>query len=123
MARCIQKSDIAFVGGSLIDNGGHNVLEPAVWGLPIVTGPSVYNFAALVDGLAAVGGICIVENNQQLGKNLQQLINSPTLRQKMAHAAYQYIESNRGALERLLKVLAPILNANTLSQDYGKEYH
>ena len=103
-------SDIAFVGGSLVDNGGHNVLEPAAWGLPIVVGSSVYNFADIVDGLAAVKGICLVNNDRQLTESLTELAGNPEIRRQMGRAAYQYVKSNKGVLKRLLSFLTPVLH-------------
>jgi 3-deoxy-D-manno-octulosonic-acid transferase len=102
-------SDIAFFGGSLVDNGGHNILEPAAWGLPIVIGPSVYNFVAIVDGLLAVKGICLVNNGRELLESLTALVENPAQRHQMGQAAYRYIASNKGALEKLLRFLEPIL--------------
>ena len=114
-------SDIAFVGGSLIDNGGHNILEPAAWGLPIVTGPSVYNFTAIVDGLTAVEGICVVEDNQQLAEKLTLLLNDSAKRHQMGLAAHQYVASNKGALQKLFCSIQSILD--TIPKSPQKKYN
>ena len=114
-------SNIAFVGGSLVDNGGHNMLEPAAWGLPVVTGSSVYNFAAIVDGLASIQGIRVVNNSRELTENLIELITHSEIRCQMGAAACQYVESNKGALEKLLRCLDPILDNLHSHKKYPSE--
>ena len=114
-------SDIAFVGGSLVDNGGHNMLEPAAWGLPVVTGSSVYNFSAIVDGLASAQGIRVVNNSRELTENLLELGTHPEIRYQMGAAASQYVESNKGSLKKLLGFLKPILDNLRSHEKYPSE--
>lgn len=104
-------SHLAFVGGSLVDHGGHNVLEPAAWGLPIITGPSVHNFGAIIDGLIAVEGICVINNNGELAEKLTQLLADRTTREHMGRAAHHYLASNRGALAKLIHCLDAVIAA------------
>ena len=98
--------DIAFVGGSLIDRGGHNMLEPAAWGLAIVTGHSDYNFLAISELLQQRGGLVKVAHQAALNQQLQQWLNNPQQRIATGQAALTAIEQNRGALDKLLAVIA-----------------
>ena len=99
-------ADIAVVGGSLIDRGGHNMLEPAAWGLPIITGLSDFNFLAISELLQQRGGLVKVADQTQLNQQLQQWLDYPDQQAAAGQAALAVIEQNRGALDRLLAVIA-----------------
>jgi len=95
-------SDVAFVGGSLQDIGGHNLLEPAAAGVPIVTGPHLHNFAEIADALQQAGALTVVDSEEGLGDALDALLGDPTLRAQMGAAGRALAESGRGALARTL---------------------
>ncbi|MBE2210430.1 MAG: lipid IV(A) 3-deoxy-D-manno-octulosonic acid transferase [Xanthomonadaceae bacterium] len=95
-------SDVAFVGGSLQDIGGHNLLEPAAAGVPIVTGPHLHNFAEIADALQQAGALTVVASDEELGDVLDMLLEDPALRAKMGEAGRALAESGRGALARTL---------------------
>lgn len=95
-------ADLAFVGGSLIPRGGHNTLEPAAWGLPIVTGQSDYNFAEISKLLQASGGLVKVSDAQHMTETIGQWLSDPAERQRRGEAAKAVVEANRGALARLI---------------------
>ena len=97
--------DIAFVGGSLVANGGHNMIEPAAWGKPTLSGLSVFNFAEVSRLLAEAGGLSLVEDAAVLAETVIELIQNPQQARQMGQSAQQVAEANRGALERLLKVI------------------
>ena len=99
-------SDLAFIGGSLVPVGGHNLIEPAAWGIPIVTGPHLFNFAEVANKLVEAGGMRICESSGQLADLVLELLNKSDQYQAMAEAAHSVAESNRGALERLVKSLS-----------------
>jgi len=103
--------DIAFVGGSLVANGGHNMIEPAAWGKPTLSGLSVFNFAEVSRLLAEAGGLSLVEDAAALAESVIELMKNPEQDQQMGLSAQQVAEANRGALERLLAVID-----NSLSQ-------
>lgn len=103
--------DIAFVGGSLVANGGHNMIEPAAWGKPTLSGLSVFNFAEVSRLLAEAGGLSLVEDAAALAESVIELMKNPEQDQQMGLSAQQVTEANRGALERLLAVID-----NSLSQ-------
>jgi 3-deoxy-D-manno-octulosonic-acid transferase len=98
-------SDIAFVGGSFIPNGGHNLVEPAAWGLPLLSGPSQFNFAEISRLLIEAGALSLVETPDQLAQQLSLLIQDPDLRRRRGEAALAVTEGNRGALEKTLALV------------------
>ena len=97
-------SDLVFVGGSLVPVGGHNLIEPAAWGVPVLTGPHVFNFQAVAQLLNDAGGLTICEDEQALAAGVVALLDDTERYQAMASAAHAVAEANRGALDRL-KVL------------------
>ncbi|EWS67381.1 3-deoxy-D-manno-octulosonic acid transferase [Vibrio vulnificus] len=94
-------ADVCFMGGSLIGDkvGGHNVLEPAALGVPVITGPSYYNFKEITSTLHQVNGIAIVES-MQLGRHVLQLLTDKALQIKTAQAALRVVQKNQGTLAR-----------------------
>lgn len=103
-------SDIAFVGGSLVSIGGHNLLEPAAQGLPIVTGPHLYNAQDIADKFIELGACRIVTNPNTLAKVVARLLEKPAEAEQIGNAGLTVLETNRGSLERLLVLLAPLLD-------------
>ncbi len=95
-------SDVAFVGGSLQDIGGHNLLEPAAAGIPIITGPHLHNFAEIADALQKAGALMVVDSEEGLGDGLDALLGDPDERARMGAAGRTLAESGRGALARTL---------------------
>ncbi len=95
-------SDLAFLGGSLVDIGGHNLLEPASLGKAIICGPSISNAKDVAEMLVAAGALQLVENGDQLNHDLHELFARPSSRQDLGKNALKAIESNRGALDRLM---------------------
>ncbi|HTS10501.1 MAG TPA: 3-deoxy-D-manno-octulosonic acid transferase [Candidatus Limnocylindrales bacterium] len=102
-------ADAAFVGGSLVSVGGHNILEPAWFGRPPVFGPSMENFQQMSEQFLAARAAVQVGSGAQLGKVWMQMIEDPALREKMGNAARLLAERNRGATQRCIERLAPFL--------------
>ncbi|UTW10580.1 lipid IV(A) 3-deoxy-D-manno-octulosonic acid transferase [Marinobacterium rhizophilum] len=102
-------ADVAFVGGSLVPRGGHNPLEPAALGKPVLMGQQVFNFQAICDALERAGGLVRVADEQALTRELQRLLADRSLREREGRAARAFIEQNRGALERLYREVAAML--------------
>lgn len=98
-------SDVAFVGGSLVPIGGHNLLEPAALATPIVLGPHNFNAPEIASMMLAVGAARQVENAQELGEAVLDLFTSPERRREMGAKGAQVVEQNRGALERLMNII------------------
>ncbi|AWL10555.1 Lipid IV(A) 3-deoxy-D-manno-octulosonic acid transferase [Saliniradius amylolyticus] len=98
-------ADLAFVGGSLADRGGHNALEPAACGLPIIMGPNQYNNPMICQALEDVGALCSVEDAAELQRQIRDCLLNPNLRQQSGRAGLRAIERNSGAIEKTLAVL------------------
>lgn len=98
-------SDIAFVGGSFTPIGGHNLLEPAALGLPILTGPHLHNFVYISEVLLAAKGAILVENEETLVNMLSGLLRDPKLCQALGDKALAVVKENKGALNRLLTLV------------------
>lgn len=105
-------AETAFVGGSLVPVGGHNVLEPAALGLPVLSGPHVFNFAEIVRRLTQAGGLVTVGSCEELALAVSRLLADATQRQIVGERARRFVEGNRGATERALALLAPLLPAS-----------
>jgi 3-deoxy-D-manno-octulosonic-acid transferase len=99
--------DHAFVGGTLIENGGHNPLEPAAMGLSVCVGPHHWNFAEIARLLKYGGGLEVVDSEMALSARLIALFDNPELAKDVADSALAVVERNRGALEKQLTVVEP----------------
>ncbi|TWH76094.1 3-deoxy-D-manno-octulosonic-acid transferase [Azomonas agilis] len=95
-------ADVAFVGGSLIPHGGHNLLEPAALKLPILTGPHLFNFLEIARQLHQAGALDQVANAKALYEKLLRLLQNPERRQQMGQAGLNVLRNNQGALSRVL---------------------
>ena len=102
--------DVAFVGGSLVPVGGHNLLEPAAWEKPVLTGPHLHNFSAIAQLLDEAGGLSVVDSGEALGDKLQALMSDPDQCTRQGQAAAAVVEANRGALEKGLELIAMEMN-------------
>jgi len=94
-------SDITFVGGSLVDVGGHNLIEPAAWGVPVLSGPRLFNFTEVSRLLDEAGGLAVCADAGELAAVVVKLLADPEQYQQMSAAALAVTEANRGALDRL----------------------
>jgi 3-deoxy-D-manno-octulosonic-acid transferase len=104
-------ADVAFVGGSLVDIGGHNLLEPAAVGTAVVTGPKLHNFAEIARRLDEAGALRIGADADAVGASLELLLSDATAREAMSVAGRELVEQGRGALARTLQLIAPVLPA------------
>jgi len=104
-------ADVAFVGGSLVPVGGHNLLEPAALALPLLSGPHQGNSPQVSRVLTQDGALGIVGNAEELAARLQALFASPALRRQQGEKARTAIEQHRGALQRLLTLIATLPRA------------
>lgn len=95
-------ADVAFVGGSLVKIGGHNLLEPAALGKPCLTGPAYFNFSDITRQLVAQGGAAIVADAAELGEQVSQLFADDNARREMGEQARAVVLRNQGALARTL---------------------
>jgi 3-deoxy-D-manno-octulosonic-acid transferase len=109
LATIYQLGTVAFVGGSLVATGGHNILEPAVFGKPIVFGPHMSNFSEIAQAFVLNAAGVQVRGERELGDTLTALMTDPIRRARLGAAARALVEANRGAKEKSLTVLASLL--------------
>jgi len=98
-------ADLAFVGGSMVCLGGHNPLEPAFWGKPVLFGQDMSDFALIADYLLTSGGAMQVKDVDQLQAALRQLLDNPNQAKRMGHRALTVVNAHRGAVDRTLSHL------------------
>jgi 3-deoxy-D-manno-octulosonic-acid transferase len=109
LATIYQIATIVFVGGSLVATGGHNVLEPAVFGKPIVFGPHMQNFREIADAFVSNGAGVQLSGNEELEEAFLSLMGDPVRRARLGAAARALVEANRGANEKSITVLSALL--------------
>ncbi len=109
LAQLFQVATAVFVGGSLVDSGGHNILEPAVFGKPIVFGPYMQNFAEIARTFLDNGAAIQVRNGRELETVLLELLGDPVRRARLGAAARALVEANRGARAKTLAAIAQLL--------------
>jgi len=109
-------ASVVFVGGSIVDRGGHNVLEPAASGAPVVTGAHTHNFHAIVDLMNEANAIVQLPPlpdeaaANELAKVFTDLLANPERGTELAARAKQLVVENQGATERTIKLIAPLLS-------------
>lgn len=103
-------ADVAFVGGSLVPVGGHNLLEPAALGVPVLTGPNTFNSADVAKILVESGAATVVKDAAELGASVTTLLSNPAERARIGALGRAAVEDNRGALQKLLSLIEPLLN-------------
>jgi 3-deoxy-D-manno-octulosonic-acid transferase len=108
LAALYAAADVAFVGGSLVSAGGHNLLEPAALGVPVLTGPSYANSSDIARLLIEAGAALEVANAHELAAALGKLLGNPSERRRMGTIGRNSVESNRGSVLRLLELIAPL---------------
>ena len=112
-------ADIAFIGGSIASHGGHNVLEPAVEGVCVITGPHTDNFAAIIKAflregaLVQLGEVAISDAASQLAITIRELLKDESRRREIGQRALAVCDHNRGATDRTMQILARLLSSRS----------
>jgi 3-deoxy-D-manno-octulosonic-acid transferase len=109
LAQLYQVATAVFVGGSLVDQGGHNILEPAVFGKPIVFGPYMQNFAEIAQAFIENDAAIQIRTPRELEHVMLGLLNDPVRRARLGAAARALVEANRGARAKTLQAIARVL--------------
>jgi 3-deoxy-D-manno-octulosonic-acid transferase len=104
-------ADVAFVGGSLVPIGGHNLLEPAALAKPILTGPHLFNAGAVAQLLIGTGAVQVVADASGLARAVAGYLAEPAARLRAGGAGLAAVSANRGALARLLDLVESLLVA------------
>jgi 3-deoxy-D-manno-octulosonic-acid transferase len=101
--------DVAFVGGSLVPVGGHSLLEPAVLGLPILSGPHTHNGQDIAELLEQSGALRIVRSREALAQGLLAWLDAPEVARAAGDRGRLAVAANRGAVARLVRMVEPLL--------------
>ena len=109
LAQLYQIATVVFVGGSLVPAGGHNILEPALYGKPIMFGPYMQNFGEIADAFLTNGAAIQVRSGGELEETMVSLVGDPVRRARVGAAAKALVESNRGARDRTLVVIRELM--------------
>jgi len=100
-----QASDLVFVGGSLVEHGGHNPMEPAALGKPILSGVHTFNFEEVMNMMVKAGSVKQIKNSIELMTEVQNLFSDGELYQKMSKASIDVVKKNQGALKYLSELI------------------
>lgn len=103
--------DIAFVGGSLVPVGGHNLIEPAAWACPVISGPHLFNFSEVQRLLQENNALTIAKNSDDLVVAIKNWLTNEEPRKHAGERAKQVADNNRGALKKLCALVAEIKKA------------
>ena len=109
LARLFQLATVVFVGGSLVPAGGHNILEPAVFGRPVLFGPHMENFAGVADLFVERDAAWQIHSESELGEALATLLADAERREALGAAARELVDGNRGARQRTLAAIRALL--------------
>lgn len=110
LAALTAAADVSFIGGSLVPHGGHNPLEAAAFGVPVITGPHTFNFLQIFRALRRVGGAIEVIDAETLGQSVTELLTQEVYRREVGNAASRYVEENQGALVRQHALIDQLLS-------------
>jgi len=105
LMRFFAAGDVAFVGGTLVPVGGHNLLEPAALGLPVLVGPYLDNVKDVAEMMHEAGALTVVQDPQALATAAAWLLGNPATRASIGGVAREKVQENRGALERALALV------------------
>ena len=110
LAALTAAADVSFIGGSLVPHGGHNPLEAAAFGVPVITGPHTFNFQQIFRALRRAGGAIEVTDAATLGQAVGELLTQVAYRREVGNAASRYVEDNQGALVRQHALIDQLLS-------------
>ena len=110
LASLYEFADVAFVGGSLVPRGGHNVLEAAQFGTPILVGPHTENFRDIIEVFRKADALRVI-TPQSLTSTVLQLLEDPDLRSALGGRALEVMRSQQGATEKTVQALLGLLSA------------
>jgi 3-deoxy-D-manno-octulosonic-acid transferase len=105
-------SDVAFVAGSLVPIGGHSLLEPAVLGLPLLSGPHTQNGQDVADLMLQAGALRIVRNDEELARGVGDCFDDPAQARAAGELGREAVAANRGAVSRLADLIEPLLRSS-----------
>jgi 3-deoxy-D-manno-octulosonic-acid transferase len=102
-------SDIAFVGGSMIERGGHNILEPAKLGCAVLSGPHTFNFTEITNTFKDAGAITIVKNAEDIVASVQQMFDNPNILKELRYKSLQISQKQDGFISQTVSYLSSLI--------------
>ena len=123
LAEVYQIATVVFVGGSLVPAGGHNILEPALFGKPIAFGPYMENFAEIVEAFLANDAAIQVRSERDLDDVIVALMGDPVRRARLGAAARALIEANRGAKDKTMAVITSLVPPSGSANEAASSAH
>ena len=112
LGRVYGLADVAFVGGSLASIGGHNLLEPAFFGIPVIFGPHTYNFATMSQSMIKCGGGKVVADESDFFHVMVEFLGQKSKREQIGRRAEEFVKQNQGALDRVMGILKPYIEVS-----------
>jgi 3-deoxy-D-manno-octulosonic-acid transferase len=109
LAKFYSVATVAFVGGTLAPIGGHNIVEPFTYSVPVLAGPHLHKTKDVADALLARKALTVVEDEKELGDQLQRLFNDPELRRQLGQSGNEWLKESQGAVDRALTMLESII--------------
>lgn len=109
LAAVYRFATLVFVGGSLVPYGGHNILEPALYGRAILTGPHTNNFNKIVEDFTSSGALIQLKSSAQLASEIERLLLDPPAREELGRQALRVMEANRGAVDKHIQYIRGVI--------------
>ncbi|WP_397571266.1 glycosyltransferase N-terminal domain-containing protein [Schlesneria sp. T3-172] len=111
LGACWGLADIAFVGGSLTNRGGQNMIEPAGYGAAVLFGPNTWNFKDVTEALLSHQAARVIRGPEELRETVEELLKNPDEMRRMGEAASQFVATQRGATERTVNLIAEVISS------------
>jgi len=112
LAKFYSVATVAFVGGTLAPIGGHNIVEPFTYSVPVLAGPHLHKTKDVADALLARKALTVVQDEKELAEQLQQLMDKPELRQQLGSSGNEWLKESQGAVSRALSMIESIVQLN-----------
>ncbi len=109
LASCYSLAHICIVGGSIVSAGGHNPIEPAGHGKPVLFGPYMEDFEEISDELLQSGGAFCVKDHHEITQTIEKLLLDETLRLQCGNAALKCVSAKKGVIDRHIKLITDIM--------------
>jgi tetraacyldisaccharide 4'-kinase len=116
-------ADLVFMGGTLAERGGHNILEPALFSKPVITGPHMENFQAIADDFRTAGAVVEIARPEELGDAVAKLLASAEERARIGARALECAAARRGASERAVAAMRQLYNTHVPSHRRPQPWH
>ncbi len=110
LASVYRLASAAFIGGSLVPTGGHNPIEAARFGVPVIVGPSMENFRRMADDFKAAGALAVVRDGEALTSAWRRLLDGPGEAAEKGRRGLEIVDRNRGAVKRSVQLLGELVD-------------